>query len=495
MRFLRPVVRSALSLLLLAACGDGAGPSEAFLDPDAARTARDLDDDSADAGTDPLDTASDSDEDTARDAGDDGLDAIDGAERSDGDEVGADSDGDDRAGEPDVSAECGNGLFEGAEHCDDGNDSADDGCDRCSLTGDGLYLQLRGVPDTAERYFIAIDGGDLPEPAVLVRPVAAAPVDVLRLPLAPGGPYRVRVLAVVGTRFPSVVTGAVARDLVVDASARLGTTVDMSAVAVRRDVASPDGALVGEVFNLGVFVDDAFEALPAHSRGRVWVAEEDLGDLNGTQEYADRTSLGGTRSRYDVELVAGNPNQARTLFIQFGESAADFAHAGEVPFIVLPSTRLGHDQWTVEVRRADSGIDLTVTDVPDEADMVYVTVDGGKLSGPLRFEAVPETGVAEFEIGLIGGEGYRIRVVATTGGGVFPVVLAGGRNDDVSIPIRPRVEMSLPALPFGFTSAAPATVAVGEEATVSMSIETPPTSSSPPLRAACIGIGRYSTAT
>lgn len=470
-----------VALCMVTACSQTANPGDPGIDGNDTRTrtepgdASSADDVSADHHTSD-DSASDLDS-TTSDAPDTSIEDNGAADfDSDTDVVENDESDAGDVFEPDIPAVCGDEVVVPPEACDDGNEISDDGCDECILTGEQeILIQIRSVSSESERFFIALDGGGLSEPSVLSLPVRNHPIDYVRYPVGEGGAYRVRVLSVVGTRFPTVVRGGVATGLEVPAHGAVGAMIDLEAATVSRGAATPRAVLVGEPYTIQLAVHDPAQSLTPHTSGRVWLADSPFDDLDAEQHSGRLDDLGGGDYMFTIDLVAGNPNLARTIYYQFGESAADFNNGdSEVPFIVGPSVRLDRELFQLDVAPANSGMLITVTDIPAEADRVFLNIDGGKnLIEALLVDDVPVEGTAVFDVGTIAGEGYRVRAIATVGEGTFPIVLEGGQQRDIVVPLSPRVEVTVPLRPYGFVVSSPAEVPVGNPIGVAISIVDP----------------------
>ena len=79
-----------------------------------------------------------------------------------------------------------------------------------------------------------------------------------------------------------------------------------------------------------------------------------------------------------------------------------------------------------------TGIDISLSAIPGSASEVIVVVDGNGTS--LR-NSTATNGATSLVLrtGLPAGNGYRVRVIATRGSGIFPSVVAGGKAAGVNV--------------------------------------------------------------
>ena len=373
---------------------------------------------------------------------------------------------------------CGDGVVDPDEECDDGNDLADDGCFECVTEGaDEIFLQLRNVPELADRVFISLDGGGLPAPSVIAQEIDDEPVVHVRYAVAGGGTFRVRALATIGAGFPSVLAGGRLDAVAVPESGAVGGVIDLEEVTVTRIPPTPDTATVAEPYEIAVRVHDPANAFDGRGSGRLWVSDEPFSELSATQEGGSMAREGGDYWTFSTELVAGNPNTPRTTYYQFGESANGFEFGGEVPFLVRPSVRAGEALFEIDVLPSQSGMNLAVTDLRPETTRVYLSIDGGVLEGePLRIDEAPGLdGVALFNVAVPAGDDYRVRAIGTVGDGSFPIVLSGGLEEAIDIPSFPFIDVELATVPptVELVAPTPDEITIGHPFTLTMEITDP----------------------
>ena len=121
-----------------------------------------------------------------------------------------------------------------------------------------------------------------------------------------------------------------------------------------------------------------------------------------------------------------------------------------------------------------TGIDISLSAIPGSASEVIVVVDGNGTS--LR-NSTATNGATSLVLrtGLPAGNGYRVRVIATRGSGIFPSVVAGGKAAGVNVTanVLTTTAITLSAPSLNLASSNPASVSSGTTFTIAGSITDP----------------------
>jgi cysteine-rich repeat protein len=369
---------------------------------------------------------------------------------------------------------CGNGLVEDDEACDDSNLDGGDGCESCALTGaDELFLQVREIPALADRVYVSLDAPFLPAPAVRIWPTEGRSVANVRFPVT-GGPHEVRVVATTGEYSPAVLAGSYLEVAPIPEGGALGAVTSLEAIRYSIEPETPARATIGTPFTVAVRVSDPARML--EGLARVWSDAEPFEDLHGSQTVGELTAISPTEKLARVEITAGNPNVDRTMFYQFAEASRFFEfEREEQPWLVAPSTRTGALE-TIAIDRANTGMNITITDVPPSANRVYLSIDGPALPEPLHWNVAPAGGTAIFSLYTPAGADYTIRAAATTDDGVYdPVVVAAGLHDGTFVMMGSIADVRFPVSPpsIEFDAGTPVSVPIGRSYELAGTIRDP----------------------
>ncbi len=255
------------------------------------------------------------------------------------------------AAEQDTTSFCGNGIMEGSEQCDDGAPNGDDGCVSCSLTtAHSVFLKISSIPDRAERLFVAVDGGELATPLVHVAPVRPyLERQYVHVPTGTGGPFRARVISVVGTGLPVAIAGGAVREIEIGFGESAGFQVELQEFGAEVASDTPVAIQVGDRLHLKMTIIDPADALSGQRWGRIWYAQEPFEDLSARRTSGFLEQMAPGSVDLTAELADWGPNQERVLYFQVGQPIEHFRSKGEIPYIVSPSTEAGESLYSVFV--------------------------------------------------------------------------------------------------------------------------------------------------
>lgn len=162
---------------------------------------------------------------------------------------------------------------------------------------------------------------------------------------APAGTnYRVRVAAIKGEgTFPTLIAGGKAAGLKLEADKKTAAAVTLNAPSLKLAADNPTTLTVGAPFKLSGVLHDPGNFLGTKNRMRVWMSAGQRPTANqaGTQVSTVDVETKDEAVSFNLELVA--PREAGPLYVQFGETSADFNRPDgkQVPLFVFPDLSAG----------------------------------------------------------------------------------------------------------------------------------------------------------
>ena len=253
--------------------------------------------------------------------------------------------------------------------------------------------------------------------------------------------YRVRIIATGGGgTFPSVVGGGNARGVPVGVGQLTSVNVGLTVPTLTPDPANPAAIRPGLPVTFRWTIHDPSESLDDSNAMRMWSSDGTAprNNVSGVQRSASLTSKVGDDYNYSVSFNA--PSTPTTMYYQFGDGANSFRDptGSQAPFLVLPDVNVGSPFLTLTVSGSvDQGIAVTVGNIPANANQVIAVFDGRSTSYRVAQAIAPGTTTTTVVAGLPQTDatlaGYRVRIVATGGGGTFPSVVGGGNAPGVPV--------------------------------------------------------------
>ena len=376
-----------------------------------------------------------------------------------------------------IDEPCGNGIVEPPEACDDGDEVDDDGCNRdCALTGvDEVFAQIRNIPPAATRLALVLDGGGLSGPSTVVHDITERPVTHVNLSAPSGGPYRLRVMAIGGEWINGIFAGSVQDGLMVSSGGSIGVVVTLERVTVEMHTDTPSEVVVAQTFPIRLQITDPSHALEDATTGNLMVSTTPFSDTMTAANPATLTFVGGDVWEYSTNMTIDNPNLSRTLYLQFSASVYGLP-SSEAWYVIAPSSLAADALLTINVLQSLSGLTIRVQDAPVGADRAFVSIDGPTdqlFPFTDGFELVD--GTESIQMGLLGGETYRVRAVAGEGDVSAYFIAAGGLLETVVVPESDFLEVSVPLSEYGYVvdGATPATIPYDEPFTIEVSVTDP----------------------
>ena len=342
----------------------------------------------------------------------------------------------------------------------------------------GLLLQILNIPIDADILTAVVDGPSLTQPFVATAQVQGNEAS-MEIPLDPGGPFRVRVIAsLLSGPQQYVIAGGTLGGISITADETTTALIPLEVASLVVEQPTPARVGIGEIIPLKVKVVDpaAFleeVAQPGNTAGEFHHDTAPFLNRGGQTTMTPlilNPSEGIIFERIDVQA----PNNPGVLHYQAGVSNPLFTTAHGTPYLMLPNTARGQSLLTVDITETPTtGVHLSITEMPEGVDRVYITID---LNGNIthKFEYVPTGTTLIRDLRVPAGGPYRIRV-HVAGRPFKEIVTYGGRADTVMVVEGARTEVTVPVSEFSVIRdpATPLTIQPGSLITLKLLITDP----------------------
>jgi hypothetical protein len=361
-----------------------------------------------------------------------------------------------------------------------------------------INLTVTNIPTSATRVVAVVDGRGITGSLRASQDVTTgAGSSSLALGVPSGGPYRIRAIAyTAGGVFPAILRSGKTTGIAVGSAGTLNASVNLADVSFSVDPTTPSSANAGANVTVNVDIVDPGDFLDGVSSGELWSGTSaPTQNLKGAPTSGTLKSLGS--GAYEFSTAVNLPTTGSNFYSQFVASSFGFDNPNgtEAPLLVWPNLPASTTPPQIALS-GNSGINLTVTNIPANATRLVAVVDTGTNTGPLRTsqDVSPGVGSSTFFVGLPAGTGYRVRVIAFIAGSMYPAILRSGKATGISITSgTTNASVALADVSGAVDPSTPSMVAAGQSVTIKFNLTdlgdfldgglgSLQTSSSPPLQ-------------
>ena len=267
-----------------------------------------------------------------------------------------------------------------------------------------IGLTISGIPVSASRAVILVDGGSLPEPAAAAQSAGGATTLHVTFGVMAGSPYRVRVIA--HDAGSKLLSSGMATGITVTAGASVPVSLTLSDMPVQSDPSTPAAAVAGSQVTVKANITDSGSSLKI-GLSQCWIDYGTVSSSLSNRKYGDISRLGGGVDQCTVTLTA--PSAGSTLYYRFATYAYEFIYDRISPLLVWPASTPNAISLT-----GAGAISLSVTNIPSAATRLVAVADNGGVS-PVALMAQPQTGGAsstQMTFHIPAGGPYRVRIIA-----------------------------------------------------------------------------------
>lgn len=188
----------------------------------------------------------------------------------------------------------------------------------------GIRLTVSAVPASAGQIVAAVDGGAISGATTTAQLLAPGASSVsMWIGAPPGGPYRVRAVALVNGAIPAVVASGQATNIFVAPDALTEAAAALGPLAGNVDASVPFTAPSGTDVPIRVNIIDPGDFLDGVSTARFWTGTSPfIRDLSGTAVDGAMTRSGP--GVYQADVTVTLPGAGTALYFQLGQSVLGF---------------------------------------------------------------------------------------------------------------------------------------------------------------------------
>ena len=331
----------------------------------------------------------------------------------------------------------------------------------------GLTLNITNA-NAASQYYVVVDSGGLAAPLGFARTVALSTTASLKIPVAVGSGYRVRVMTVdsaatLPLSYPTIRAGMRLSGVSVTANAL--TTLAVTTQPTRLVLTTPTTVTAAQGIPFALALKDPSEFIAVASYcGTAYTSMTPFTtDAGGTAVNVCKAYTRVTKDSLTMLDTLAAQGAAGTLYMQGRTYGGSFTAGGLTiyPSVYAPSLARGEALKTVSVTSVTSAISVSITS--PAARRYYVSVDSGGLLNPIN-QIINGAGMTSGTVTIPTppGTGYRVRVAAADSvPGTFSTftsgVLATGVTSGVTVSAGATTPVSVAATAFTTVTSAPAT--------------------------------------
>ncbi len=267
-----------------------------------------------------------------------------------------------------------------------------------------IGLTISGIPVSASRVVVLVDGGSLPEPAAAAQNTGGATTLNVTFGVMAGSPYRVRVIA--HDAGSKLLSSGMATGVTVTAGASVPVSLTLSDIPAQLDPSTPAAAVAGSQVTVKANITDSGSSLKT-GLSQCWIDYGTVSSSLSNRKYGDISRLNGGVDQCVVSLAA--PSTGSTLYYTFATYAYEFIYDRISPLLVWPAATPNAISLT-----GAGAISLSVTNIPSATTRLVAVADNGGAS-PVALMAQPRTGgasSAQMTFYIPAGGPYRVRIIA-----------------------------------------------------------------------------------
>ena len=337
----------------------------------------------------------------------------------------------------------------------------------------GLSLNVTNIPKEANKLIVVIDQGGINTRVEIPYDGSGSVKDALSIPA--GNAYRIRIIAIKnGEVFPTILGGRTESNITVVKGEQKNVSIALSAPKVTLDASTPSQVNASSKFTIKMNISDPADFLG--SDGRIWwdTTYNGVNNLYGAQSSGSITKISDGKYEFSIELTA--PATPCKFYYQFGGSNFSFEspQGDEAPFLVLPNYEKGEQPYVINVVNSNTGLSLNVTNIPKEANKLIAVIDQGGINTRVEIP-YDGSGSVKDALSIPAGNPYRIRIIAIKNGEVFPAILGGGTESNITVVKgeQKNVSIALSAPKVTLDASTPSQVNASSKFTIKMNISDP----------------------
>jgi len=324
-----------------------------------------------------------------------------------------------------------------------------------------IGLTISGIPVSASRVVILVDGGSLPEPAAAAQSTGGATTLHVTFGVMAGSPYRVRVIA--HDAGSKLLSSGMATGITVTAGASAPVSLTLSDMPVQSDPSTPAAAVAGSQVTVKANITDSGSSLKT-GLSQCWIDYGTVSSSLSNRKYGDISRLGGGVDQCMVTLTA--PSAGSTLYYRFATYAYEFIYDRISPLLVWPASTPNAISLT-----GAGAISLSVTNIPSAATRLVAVADNGGVS-PVALMAQPQTGgtsSTQMTFHIPAGGPYRVRIIAHD---AAAAVLSSGMASGITVSAggSAAASVSLAPVTVALDPSTPATATPGSSITLRFNV-------------------------